>query len=207
MTDKTSPAGTTAPKWARHLGGRLTDSFASKTRYWWVLLIAGLAWIVIGLVILRFTEATVAAVAMLFGAVCLVAAAAEVTVGALSSRGWRAARWSLAVMFVVAGVIAFLAVRATVVGLAAVMGFLFIFRGAFGVVAAVAAHRERGWWVVLIAGLAELAIGLTIAGSLTVSITTLLTWVAAGTLVHGIGQFAAAFLVRKVGRHVAARRT
>jgi len=171
------------------------------------VLIVGLGWIAIGFVILRFTQAAVAVLAMLFGAVYLLAAAAEVTVGALSSPGWRAARWSLAVMFVVAAVIAFLAVRATVVGLAAVMGFLFIVRGAVGVVAAVAAHTQGGWWVVLFAGLAELAIGVMIAGSLTVSTTTLLIWVAAGTLVHGIGQFTAAFLVRKVGRHLAARRT
>ena len=65
----------------------------SKARYWWLLLIAGVAWIAIAVVILRFTYATVEAIAVLFGAVCLVAAAAEVMVGALSSGGWRVVRW------------------------------------------------------------------------------------------------------------------
>ena len=131
--EETSPAGTTPSRRAHHLVGHLTDSLVSKTRYWWLLLIAGVAWILIAVVILRFSFATAEAVAMLFGAVCLVAAAVEVVVGALSSRGWRAARWSLAVVFVVVGIVAFLAVRATVVGLAAVMSVLFIFWGAFGV--------------------------------------------------------------------------
>ena len=154
--------------WRRNhrLAGHLTDSLISKTRYWWLPLIVGVAWLAIAVVILRFTYATVEAVALLFGAVCLVAAAAEVIMGALSSDGWRVARFSLGVLFVVAGVVAFLAVKATVVGLAAVMSVLFILRGAFGGVAAIAA----------------------------------------GTVVDGIGQITSAFVVRKIGRHVAARR-
>jgi uncharacterized membrane protein HdeD (DUF308 family) len=203
--DQTSPAGTTPSRREHHLAGHLTDSLVSKARYWWLLLIAGVAWIAIAVVILRFTYATVEAIAVLFGAVCLVAAAAEVMVGALSSGGWRVVRWSLAVVFVVAGVVAFLAVKATAVGLAAVMSVLFILRGALGGVAAIAARRERGWRALLIAGLAELAIGLWVAASPQASITALLTWVAAGTLVHGIGRIMSAFLVRKIGRHVAAR--
>jgi uncharacterized membrane protein HdeD (DUF308 family) len=204
--DQTGPAGTTPSRREHHLAGHLTDSFASKTRYWWLLLIAGAAWIMIAVVILRFTYTTVEAIAMLFGAVFLLAAAAEVMVGALSSRGWRVARWLIAVVFVVAGLVAFLAVKATVVGLAAVMSFLFILRGILGIVTAIAARRERGWRPLLIAGLAELAIGMWVAVSLQASITTLLAWVAAGTMVHGIGDITSAFLVRKVGQHVAGRR-
>ena len=88
------------------------------------------------------------------------------------------ARWLVAVVFVVAGVVAFLAVKATVVALAAVMSVLFIAWGILGVVTAIAARRERGWKAPLIAGLAEVAIGLWIATSLHASITTLLISVA-----------------------------
>jgi uncharacterized membrane protein HdeD (DUF308 family) len=129
-----------------------------------------------------------------------VAAAAEAIVGALSSRGWRVARWSLALVFVVASAVAFLAVKATVVGLAAVMSVVFILRGVLGIVAAVAARRERQWRPLLIAALAELAIGSWVAASLQGSITALLMWVAAGTVVHGVADIGSAFLVRKIGR-------
>ena len=175
----------------------------SKTRYWWLLLIAGAAWIMIAVVMLRFTFTTVEAIAKLFGAVFLLAAAAEVMVGALSSRRWRVARWLFAVLFLVAGVVAFFAVKATVIGLAAAMSILFIMWGILGVATAIAARRERGWRTPLIAGLAELAIGMWVASSLHASITALLAWVGAGTVAHGIGEIRSAFLVRKIGQHAA----
>jgi uncharacterized membrane protein HdeD (DUF308 family) len=204
--DQTNPAGTTPLRRDHHLAGHVTESFVSRTRYWWVLLIAGPAWIVIAVVILRFTYATVGAIAILFGVVLLLAAAAEAIMGALSSRGWRIARWSLAAVFVIAGAVAFLAVKATVVALAAVMSVVFILRGVLGIVAAIAARRERGWRLLLIAALIELAIGFWVAATLQGSITALVTWIAIGTGVHGVAEIRSALLVRKIGRNVAARR-
>ena len=197
----------TLSKQAHHLVDHLSNSLASKTRYWWALLIVGVIWIVIGLAIPHFAYAAVATLAKLVGVFCLVAAANEVMVGAMmSSRGGRIARGLLAVLFVVVGVVAFLGVKATIVGLGAVMSVLFICWGAIGVLAALVASREHGWWVLLIASLTELAIGLSVAGSLKAPIMALLTRTTAGTLVHGIGEIALAFLVRRIGRHVAAPR-
>ena len=197
----------TLSRQAHDLVDHLSNSLASKTRYWWALLIVGVIWIVIGLAIPHFAYAAVATLAILVGVFCLVAAANEVMVGAMmSSRGGRIARGLLAVLFVVAGVVAFLGVKATIIGLGAVMSVLFICWGAIGVLAALAASREHGWWVLLIASLTELAIGLSVASSVKAPIMALLTKTTAGTLVHGIGEIALAFLVRRIGRHIAAQR-
>lgn len=172
----------------------------STTRYWWLLLITGVAWIVIAIVILRFNYATVAAIAALFGVFSFVAAANEVMVGAVSSKGWRILHWLLAVLFVVVGLFAFFRPEDTFVGLAAVMSFYFVFRGAFDIAMALAGSRVQGWWLLLIVGLAELAIGFWAAGSWNVSVIVLVSWVAAGALLHGVGQIASSFVVRRVGR-------
>ena len=181
------------------------DELASTTKHWWLLLVTGVAWVVIAIVILRFDYTTVAAIAVLFGVFCFAAAANEVMVSAVtSSRGWRILHWLLAALFIVVGVFAFFRPADTFVGLAAVMSFYFIFRGSFDIATSLAASRVPGWWVLLLVGIAEIAIGFWAAGSWNVSVVVLVSWVAAGALIFGVGQIASAFLVRKVGHGAAA---
>jgi len=181
------------------------DELVSTTKHWWLLLVTGVAWVVIAILILRFDYTTVAAIAVLFGVFCFAAAADEVMVSAVtSSRGWRILHWLLAALFIVVGVSAFFRPADTFVGLAAVMSFYFVFRGSFDIATSLAASRVPGWWVLLLVGIAEIAIGFWAAGSWNVSVVVLVSWVAAGALIHGVGQIASAFLVRKVGHGAAA---
>ena len=180
------------------------DEIVSTTRHWWLLLITGIAWVVIAIVILRFDYVTVAAIATLFGVFSFFAAANEVMVGAVSTKWWRILHWLLAVLFIIVGVFAFFRPDDTFVTLAAVMSFYFVFRGAFDIAMAFAGSRAPGWWVLLLVGIAELAIGFWAAGSWKVSVVVLVSWVAAGALVFGIGQIASAFMIRRVGHEVAA---
>jgi hypothetical protein len=89
--------------------GRFFEDAVSKTRFWWLLLITGVAWVIVSIMILRFNYTTVAAIAVLFGVYCLAAGANQIMVGAVStSTGWRIWHWLLAILFVVVGVVSFL---------------------------------------------------------------------------------------------------
>jgi uncharacterized membrane protein HdeD (DUF308 family) len=178
------------------------DAAVSKTRFWWLLPIIGIAWIVLSVVVLRFDYTTVAAVAVLFGVYCLTAAATQTMIAAVSSSTWwRVAHGLLAALLVVAGVMSFANFGATFDTLTALISFYFMVRGCFDVVTACAANVISGWWVLLICGFIELGLGFWAAGSWSASIEVLVIWVAAAALVHGIGDIALGFQIHN-GRRV-----
>jgi uncharacterized membrane protein HdeD (DUF308 family) len=205
VTSMTGQAATTPSPHTDGFFAGVADKVSAKSGYRWLLVVTGFAWIVVAVAILRITYETVAAVALLFGGICVVVAATEVFMGAMSSRRWRIVHWLLAVLFVVVGVMAFLAMKATLAVLAAVMSFFFISRGAIDVVSAMAAIREHGWQLLLMVGMGELALGLWAAGPWKASFPALMAWIAAGTVLHGVGQIASGFLMRGVGHDVATR--
>jgi uncharacterized membrane protein HdeD (DUF308 family) len=179
------------------------DVAVSKTRFWWLLPIIGIAWIVLSVVVLRFDYTTVAAVAVLFGVYCLTAAATQTMIAAVSSSAWwRVVHGLLAALLVVAGVVSFANFGATFDTLTAVISFYFMVRGSFDVVTACAANVITGWWVLLICGFIELGLGFWAAGSWSASIEVLVVWVAAAALVHGIGDIALGFQLHNGGRMV-----
>jgi uncharacterized membrane protein HdeD (DUF308 family) len=183
--------------------GQFFDDAVSKTRFWWLLPILGVAWIVLSVVILRFDYTTVAAVAVLFGVYCLAAAVTQMMIGAASSStGWRIAHGLLAALLVVAGVVALANFGATFVTLAAIISFYFVFRGCFDIVMALMGSAVPGWWVLLICGFIELGLGFWAAGSWNTSVVVLVAWVAAAALVHGVGEIALGFQIHQGRRGV-----
>jgi uncharacterized membrane protein HdeD (DUF308 family) len=179
------------------------EDAVSKSRFWWLLPVAGVAWFVLSIVILRFDYTTVAAVAVLFGVYCLAAAVTQIMIGAVSSStGWRIAHGLLAALLVVVGVVSFANFGATFVTLAAIVSFYFIFRGCFDIVMALAGSAVSGWWVLLICGFIELGLGFWAAGSWSVSVVVLVAWVAAAALVRGIGEIALGFQIHQGRRDV-----
>jgi uncharacterized membrane protein HdeD (DUF308 family) len=201
MSENRRKATTTSAAPVRHF----FEEAVSKSRFWWLLLITGAAWIVLSIVILRFDYTTVATVAVLFGVYCLVAAVNQIAIGAVSSStGWRVAHGLLAALLVVLGVASLVNFDATFVTLAAIISFYFIFRGCFDVVMAFAGSVVPGWWVLLVCGLIELGLGFWAAGSWNSSMLILVAWVAAGALVHGIGEIALAFQIHQGRRGITA---
>jgi uncharacterized membrane protein HdeD (DUF308 family) len=167
------------------------------TRYWWLQLITGGAWLLLSVIVFRFDFSTVSAISILFGVVMLAAGITEV-VNVFSAAGWwRIAHALLALAFVVIGIVSFVHPGDTFKALAGVMSFYFVFKGGFDLVLAIAARDVLDlWWLRLALGIVEVLLGFWAAGYFGRSVTLLVVWVGATALTRGIGDLFAAFAVR-----------
>jgi uncharacterized membrane protein HdeD (DUF308 family) len=167
-------------------------------RYWWLLLLSGIAWIVVAAIVFRFDYASVVAVAVLFGVLAIAIGIVEFGLAMLSSRWWRLLHWLLGVIFVATGIVAFFKPGNTFVGLAAVISFYFIFAGVWNVVSSLSMRNVPGWWIQLVSGLVELGLGYWAAGSWQVSASLLVAFTAAMTLIRGVTQISLAFSLHSI---------
>jgi len=164
---------------------------------WWLLLITGVAWILVSLIILRFDYTSVHAISLLFGFVALAAGIMEFAMVFFAEGWWKLLNVLLAIVFIAAGVIAFIHPGDTFAALAAVFSFVLVFAGIYDIIVSIASHKdESAWWLQLITGIILVVLGFWAAGYYGRSAVLLIAWVAAFTLIHGIRDIVVAFRVR-----------
>jgi uncharacterized membrane protein HdeD (DUF308 family) len=165
---------------------------------WWILLLTGIAWIIIGAVVLDFDIDSAKAIGYLVGAFLIVAGITELMLIAIVD-GWHWLYGILGALFLLAGISAFFEPLETFTILARLFGFLLILKGTFDLVVALASrHIMDLWWMLLIAGVIELALGIWASRYLGRSAALLILWVGIGALIRGITQLILAFQVRKL---------
>ena len=166
---------------------------------WWSFLITGIAWMVVSLIVLRFDYTSVYSIALLFGFVALAAGVVEIAMVFLASGWWKLLNAVLAVAFIAAAIVSFIHPGNTFAALAAVFSFFLVFAGAFDIIYAISARRESdAWWLQLVGGIIELALGFWAAGYWGRSAILLVAWVAAFALIRGVRDIVLAFRVREI---------
>jgi uncharacterized membrane protein HdeD (DUF308 family) len=166
---------------------------------WWLFLITGISWTVVGLIVLRFDYTSVSAIAILFGIVAIAAGVLEIGMTMLASGWWKLLYGALAAIFVISGIVAFIHPGDTFVALAAVISFFLVFAGTFDIIMAISARREiEVWWLQLVGGIIELALGFWAAGYYGRSAVLLVAWVAAFAVIRGVRDIVLAFRIREL---------
>jgi uncharacterized membrane protein HdeD (DUF308 family) len=166
---------------------------------WWLLLITGIGWTLVGLILLRFNYTSVHAISLLFGFVAIAAGVLEIGVIFMVRGWWKLLNGVLAVAFIAAGVVALIHPGDTFVALAAVFSFFLVFAGTFDIIQSIAARKEVDiWWLQLIGGIIELFLGFWAAGYYGRSAVLLVAWVAAFALIRSVRDIVLAFRVREL---------
>jgi uncharacterized membrane protein HdeD (DUF308 family) len=166
---------------------------------WWLLLITGIAWTLVGLILLRFNYTSVHAISLLFGIVAIAAGIMEVFLIFIASGWWKLLNAILALVFLAVGVVALIHPGNTFAALAAVFSFFLVFAGIFDIITSIASRREVDiWWLQLIGGIIEVFLGFWAAGYYGRSAVLLIAWVAAFAFIRAVRDIVLAFRVREV---------
>ena len=175
----------------------LRDSVRTATGYWWVLLVAGIAWVAVALVILQFDQASVTTVGILVGLMFLTLGIENIALSTLDVP----ARWAWALfggLFLVSAIVCFANPEDTFAGIADILGFLFLIVGVWWMIRA---FLERAlnplWWLGLISGILMTALAFWTSGQFFIHNAYLLL-VLAGiwALMQGITNIVRAFQIR-----------
>jgi uncharacterized membrane protein HdeD (DUF308 family) len=177
------------------------EAAETAARYWWLFIVTGVCWLAVSMIIFRFDWATVLAIGVLFGTIAIVAGVLEIAVGAASSGGWKALHFVLGAIFLFVGVLSYFTPGGTFVALAALVSFFFVFAGAFDIVTSIATRTEIPfWWVQLVSGIFEVALGFWAAGYWSRSVILLVAFVGASTLFRGIASIVFGFKLLQLHR-------
>jgi uncharacterized membrane protein HdeD (DUF308 family) len=175
----------------------LRENARELAGYWWVLLVAGIAWVAAALVILQFDDASVTTVGILVGLLFLGAGVENIALAGLDVP----MRWVWALvggLFLVSAVVSFVNPTDTFAGLADMLGFLFLIVGVWWMVRA---FLERAinplWWTGLISGILMTTLAFWTSGQFFIEKAyVLLVFAGIWALLQGIASIVRAFAIR-----------
>ena len=182
---------------------------AERSKYWWVALLVGIAWLVIAWIVLRADIRSLTTVGILLGALFIAAGASEIAAGSVMGGGWKVLHYIIAAIFLLGGIWAFIRPVNTFFALVSVLGLVLLLQGAFEIIQSVSSRGENPlWWLGLVAGILLILLAFWVSGSdrvfnLQARTYLVLFWVGLMAIIRGITTIVLAFTIRSAGRAVA----
>jgi uncharacterized membrane protein HdeD (DUF308 family) len=175
-------------------------------KWWWVFLVTGIVWLMIGFVVLRFDTTSLATVGFLIGGLFVVGAVNEAMEASAANGGWKFVHYAMAVIFVFGAGWSFVNPIESFFALASVLGFVLLFMGTFEIMRSVASRGENPLWGLgLAVGILEILLAIWVSQRyFPARAELMLLWVGFMSIFRGFGQIVLAFGVRKAGKEMAA---
>ena len=175
------------------------ETVRKLTGYWPALLAAGIAWIVVALVILQFDQASVTTVGILVGLMFVGAGIENIALARLDVP----MRWIWGLfggLFLVSAIVCFVNPGDTFAGLADMLGFLFLLVGLWWMVRS---FLERPinplWWLGLISGILMTGLAFWTSGQFFIhKAYVLLVFAGIWALMQGVTNIVRAFELRRL---------
>lgn len=178
------------------------DVLEAAANRWWLFLVTGIGWLIFALLVFQWDFTTVYAVSYLFGIVALMAGVNEFFAISVSTTGWKIAHAILGALFAIAGIWALVHPHNAFATIAGLMGFFFLFKGVFDVIAAFATKPVFDlWWITLVVGVLEILLAFWVAGDFRAKAILLVVYVGIVGLSRGITEIILAFKLKGLKAH------
>jgi uncharacterized membrane protein HdeD (DUF308 family) len=169
------------------------------SRLWWMWLVTGIAWVIAALVILQFDGASITTVGVIIGCMFVFAGIQQFALAAITDH----LRWLwivFGVLFIIAGVVAFVRPKSTFAGFADILGFLFLLVGVWWTIEAFVARATNSlWWLGLLSGIMMIVLAFWTSGQFFITKAyTLLVFAGIWALMHGVTDIVRAFQARSL---------
>jgi uncharacterized membrane protein HdeD (DUF308 family) len=177
---------------------------AAMGSLWWLWLIAGIAWIVIALVVLQFDGASITTVGVLIGIMFIISGFQQFALGTFVGGWLQLVMWLFGFLFLVAGIIALISPENTFAAIADILGFLFLLVGIFWIIQAFGDREVNElWWLGLIAGILIIILAFWTAGQFFIEKAyVLLVFAGIWALLEGVTDIIKAFQIRRLSKLV-----
>ena len=170
----------------------------TASAYWWVWLVAGLAWLAVAFVVLQFDRSSATTIGIIAGILFLGGAIQSYGIGTkVEGAAWI---WYLfAVLMLVGSAASLLYPGKTFLVMSVILGAVFVVTGVFWAMKAFALRDEDGyWWVWVVVGAFVLGLGIWLSGQfVTVRAVTLTAFTALWAAVRGVKDIAKALQLRR----------
>ncbi len=172
-------------------------------KLWWLWLLLGVAWVIIGLVIIQFDQASVTTVGIIIGIMFVATGFQNFMFASFADRyKWL---WAIfGVLLIAAGIIAFISPQNTFAAIADILGFIFLLIGIFWCIEAMAIREENDlWWFGLIGGVLMIALAFWTSGQFfTEKAFLLLVFAGIWSLMQGFMMIVRAFQFKNIDRYI-----
>jgi uncharacterized membrane protein HdeD (DUF308 family) len=164
---------------------------------WWAYLLAGIAWVILSAIILRFNIASVATIGLLIGALFLLSAVEEFVIATVRPT-WGWAHALLGILFIGGAIWSFVTPYGAFWALASVLGILLVVVGTMHIITAINTRVfNDAWWFGVLGGVFEVFIGFWVsAQSYRAQAVFLIIWAGLLALFRGFFEIVLAFELR-----------
>lgn len=176
------------------------------TKLWWIFLLTGIIWIIVSVMVLRFTTTSVTTVGVLIGVLFLGAGLNELLIFGVRRSGWRWLDLALGLLFLIGALYSFINPEDAFWALAAAFGLVLVLMGIVQIVTSTVEREQNElWWLGLVVGILELLLGFWASQQFVPARAALLIlWVGFFALFRGISEIVLAFAMKGAGKELAA---